>query len=294
MKLKEDRVHGSHEYPYEQYYMRDIQQPFQIPVHWHEEIEIIYIEAGVLQVKIGDQEYEGRSGDIFFVNTGELHLMGAEKPGVQYYTILFPMDFISFQTADDLENKLMAPLRHQQLLFPDYIDDAAEREKIGRLLQELTKVNLYKEDLIKQDCETENLILQLRTRMLLLELFQYLCERGCFIESEFQRNSDLKREMLMYIQEHFRERITLGMLAEEFHLSEKYVSRYFVENFHIPFSNYVVHLRLKEARKLLEMTELPVTEIGLTIGFSNVSYFIRSFKEAYGASPLKYRRLTEK
>ena len=43
-ELKEDVTHGTKQYPYDQYYLRDIPHAFQIPVHWHEEMEIIYIK----------------------------------------------------------------------------------------------------------------------------------------------------------------------------------------------------------------------------------------------------------
>ena len=100
----------------------------------------------------------------------------------------------------------------------------------------------------------------------------------------------MQKEMLAYIDAHCMEKITLSMLAEEFHLSEKYVSRYFVEHFKISFSNYVIHHRLTYARALLETTDEQVTEIAMQSGFSNVSYFIRAFKKMYGISPLKYRK----
>lgn len=288
MKLKEECIHGSREYPYDQYYMHNIRQAFQIPVHWHDELEIIFVEAGELQVKIGDQEYIGRAGDVFFVNERELHLMGAEDVGVQYYTVLFPLSFLSFQTMDELEMSFFSLLRNQQLVFPEYIADEELRKVVFSMLKRVTARNHYEDG---QEIRQENYISQhLQTRMLLLEMLLLLYEGNVFEKGEVVRNSDMKRDMLVYIGEHFKERMTLGMLAKEFHLSEKYVSRYFVENFHIPFSNYVVHLRLSEARKLLETTELPVTDVAFQAGFSNVSYFIRAFKEMYGLSPLKYRK----
>ena len=48
-------------------------------------------------------------------------------------------------------------------------------------------------------------------------------------------------------------------------------------------------LRMERAELLLSTTELPVTEISLQTGFNNISFFIRSFKKAYGQTPLKYR-----
>lgn len=288
-QLKEDRTHGSREYPYDQYYMRNIGHPFQIPVHWHEEIEIIYIEEGSLQVKIGDKEYAGRAGDVFFVNTRELHWMGTEDVNVRYYTILFPLTFISFQTIDDLESVLLAPIRNGQILFPEYIEEISVKENVVDILKKLTELNYYE----KNGEVRQNILLgqHLQTRILILELLHYLYVNQMFVVNSLNRSSNLQKEMLMFIQEHYTEKVTLAMLAEEFHLSEKYVSRYFVENFHLPFSNYVIHLRLTEARKLLETTEIPVTDIALMVGFSNVSYFIRSFKSAYGTSPLKYRKI---
>ena len=69
--------------------------------------------------------------------------------------------------------------------------------------------------------------------------------------------------------------------GEQFHLSEKYISRYFKEHFHITLSQYITHLK---------DTDIPVTEIAMQSGYQNVSYFIRSFKKAYGVSPLKYKK----
>ena len=290
LQLKENRTHGSREFPYDQYYMRNIRRAFQIPVHWHDELEVIYVEEGCLQVKIGDREYEGQAGDVFFVNTRELHLMGSSDTGFRYYTILFPLTFISFQTVDELETELLAPLRNSQLLFPEYIENDRSRDKILPILHKLTRLNYYEQN---EEIRQEAFVKQhLHTRFLLLELVQCLYEEHAFLQPLTNHNSNLQREILIFIQSHFAEKLTLKMLAEEFHLSEKYVSRYFVENFHLTFSNYVIHLRLTEARKLLESTELSVTEIAFQAGFPNVSYFIRSFKEAYGTSPLKYRNRT--
>ena len=78
-ELKENVVHGTKEYPYEQYNIRDRNRPFQVPVHWHDEMEIIAIERGQLEIKIGEDNFIGRAGDFFFVNPRELHLMGPSE-----------------------------------------------------------------------------------------------------------------------------------------------------------------------------------------------------------------------
>ena len=96
--------------------------------------------------------------------------------------------------------------------------------------------------------------------------------------------------MISYIQQNFTTKISLNKFGAQFHLSEKYISRYFKEHFHITLSQYVNHLRLEYARQLLQDTTLPVTEIAMQSGYQNVSYFIRSFKKTYGVPPLRYRK----
>lgn len=287
-QLKENRNHGTKSYPYEQYYMRNIHHAFQFPVHWHEEIEIIYVEEGKLHVKIGEQDMDGEAGDLFFVNPRELHLMSSPDGKVKYYTLLFPIEFISFQSLDELEANLLAPIRSNQLMLPEQLTDEALKKKVREIVVKMIADNreIHHLDIKEIGLSSHHL----QTRIYLLQILQMLYEAGVFTKAETAGNSNMQKELLGYIQNHYTEKITLSMLAEEFHLSEKYVSRYFVEHFYLPFSNYVVHLRLTHAKQLLETTEESITEIALQSGFSNVSYFIRAFKNAYDKSPLKYRK----
>lgn len=286
-ELKENITHGTKEYPYEQYNIRNPERAVQVPVHWHDEMEIIMIERGELDIRIGNQDYIGEVGEVFFVNPRELHLMESSKIDGLYYTMLFPLEFISFQTIDALESELLAPIRNNQLLFPHKLEPALE-EKIKPFLREIVTANIKMHEL-----EADEISLaknHLNTRIQLLQILQCMYEEGTLIKAEQGNHSNMQKEMLAYIQECYLDKITLAMLADKFHLSEKYVSRFFVTHFHMPFSNYVVHLRLTHARQLLETTDEPITEIAMKSGFSNVSYFIRSFKAMYGMAPLQYRK----
>ena len=287
-QLKENRNHGTKSYPYEQYYMRNIHHAFQFPVHWHEEIEIIYVEEGKLHVKIGEQDMDGEAGDLFFVNPRELHLMSSPDGKVKYYTLLFPIEFISFQSLDELEANLLAPIRSNQLMLPEQLTDEVLKKKVREIVVKMIADNreIHHLDIKEIGLSSHHL----QTRIYLLQILQMLYEAGVLTKAETAGNSNMQKELLGYIQNHYTEKITLSMLAEEFHLSEKYVSRYFVEHFYLPFSNYVVHLRLTHAKQLLETTDESITEIALQSGFSNVSYFMRAFKNAYDKSPLKYRK----
>lgn len=116
-ELREHTHHGTKEYPYAQYHIDRRQNAFDFPVHWHDEAEIIYVKEGTLRIKISEEGYIGNTGSVYIVNPRELHYMSAPDVPVSYYTLLFPLEFISFQTEDSLENDIMRPLRSGQLLI---------------------------------------------------------------------------------------------------------------------------------------------------------------------------------
>ena len=130
LELKETRPHGTKEYPYDQCFIHNVRHNFQFPVHWHDEFEIIYIIKGSLKISIEDRDYTGTAGTVFLVNPKELHLMGSADLSVAYYTLLFPLEFISFQSKDELEQTLLQPLRSGQLLLANEITDAVLLNKL--------------------------------------------------------------------------------------------------------------------------------------------------------------------
>jgi len=129
-----------------------------------------------------------------------------------------------------------------------------------------------------------------RLRILLLSLLQKIAACGTINPMGSKRNDPMQREILTYLQYNYTDPLRLETLAEQFHLSEKYLSRYFKQHFHLTLTQYLMHLRLTHACHLLESTSLPVTEVALQSGFSNVSHFIRSFHASFRMSPLQYRK----
>lgn len=88
-----DRPHGTTERPFSLYHIRDIHNAFQIPVHWHDELEIIYVKNGALSITISGENYIGNPDEVFVVSPGDLHFMGLQTGGVDCYTFLLLMWF---------------------------------------------------------------------------------------------------------------------------------------------------------------------------------------------------------
>lgn len=282
-ELKENKPHGTKDDPFSTYHIKNKGRSFQIPVHWHDELEIIYVKSGFLTVSISGESYIGKAGDAFVVSPGNLHLMGSQTGTVDYFTFLFPLKYISFRTDDMLDDKLLEPLNSGHLMICPRVKDTAKE-----LCEQLIEIYMAKTD------ESESKIAaQIKTKVILLQFILEMWEKGLVIENDTNGRNIVEKEMVSYIQQNFTGKISLKEFGEQFHLSEKYISRYFKEHFHITLSQYITYLRLEHAKQLLQDTDMPVTEVALQSGYQNVSYFIRSFKKAYAVSPLKYRKSDE-
>ena len=278
-ELKENKPHGTKDDPFSTYHIENAGRSFQIPVHWHDEFEIIYVRSGFLTVSISGESYIGKTGEAFVVSPGNLHLMGSQTGTVDYYTFLFPLKYISFRTDDMLDEKLLEPLNSGHLMICPRVKDTAKE-----LCEQLVDIYMAKKD------ESESKITtQVGTKIILLQFILEMWKKGFVIENDTSGRNTVEKEMVSYIQQNFTGKISLKEFGEQFHLSEKYISRYFKEHFHITLSQYITYLRLENAKQLLQDTDLSVTETAMQSGYQNVSYFIRSFKKTYGISPLKYR-----
>ena len=279
-ELKENKPHGTKDEPFSTYHIENRGQSFQIPVHWHDELEIIYVKSGFLTVNISGENYIGKPGDAFVVSPGNLHFMGSQTGTVDYFTFLFPLKYIAFRSDDMLDDKLIEPLNSGHLMISPEIKDTVKEQ-----CEQLARV--YAAEIDKSESKITS---QIRKKIILLQFIHELWKKGFIVENDTTGRNTVEKEMVSYIQQNYMGKILLREFGEQFHLSEKYISRYFKEHFHITLSQYVTYLRLEHAKQMLQETDISVTEVAMQSGYQNISYFIRSFKKTYGVSPLKYRK----
>lgn len=96
-------------------------------------------------------------------------------------------------------------------------------------------------------------------------------------------------QIYSYIQENFRENLTLRDVAKEFLLSQKYVNEVLQDNFGYTYGSLLRYIRATTAAGLLLGTEFTIAEITAMVGYSDERSFVRNFKEEYATTPSQFR-----
>lgn len=119
---------------------------------------------------------------------------------------------------------------------------------------------------------------------------QVVCELEKFVQ---EQNKGFRNEVMkvkQYIHHHYAENLNVENLARQVYLSPGYLSVVFKEETGVNLNRYVRDIRMKKSRELLENTSMKISQIAKEVGFSNNSYFCRSFREYFGSTPESCRK----
>ncbi|WP_029067072.1 2-isopropylmalate synthase [Lachnobacterium bovis] len=96
-------------------------------------------------------------------------------------------------------------------------------------------------------------------------------------------------DILNYMQSNYKT-VTLETLAEQFHLSEPYISKYIKDKSRKNFGEHLASIRMKKAKTLLKNGNMNIENIADTVGYPNVEHFNRLFKKMFNMTPMQYRK----
>ncbi len=98
------------------------------------------------------------------------------------------------------------------------------------------------------------------------------------------------RAVINYIQSHLDEELTSSYLAQHFHRNPASLSAAFSREVGTSITGYIKQLRIEEAIRYFNTTKMSVSEVAVTVGFTDFAYFSRIFKKLVGCSPREYCR----
>ena len=113
-------------------------------------------------------------------------------------------------------------------------------------------------------------------------------------KKQVDNNVVLASNAIKIVQNSFRDSdLSVESVCEELHVSSSYFSKIFKQETGVTFLNYLIGLRMEEAKRLLKQTDYKSQVIGEMVGYPEPNYFSYVFKKNCGVSPAKYRKLED-
>ncbi len=253
----------------------------QVPLHWHDEVEFIYIKKGQGIVSVELEEYVVKADDIVMILPGQIH--GIFKNGMktmEYENIIFDAVMLSSTTESSFD-RFIKPFLNNEMSHPVIFRNmVAGYESIKRHLDSCDNICTYfpsgYELLIKAN--------------ILEAFFDIITIYGEKKANSSTNNIDKLKSVIKYVEMNYQQRISIDDVAFVAGFSESYFMRFFKETMGQSFVTFLNDYRLTMASRLLLLTEDNILVVAEEVGFDNLSHFNRCFKKKYGMTPREYRR----
>lgn len=187
---------------------------------------------------------------------------------------------LAFQKNDLAQQTFFEPILKGNLQFSNSIGN---NKNLSKLLKHIHKINTQKP-----------ICYVLSTKAALIDFFAYIIEENKFILKHSNR-TDKKKELLKsvikYIDENYADTLSLEETAMKFYMSKKYFCRFFKNNFHKTFIEYLNDVRIENSAHLLSQKDISITQAALSCGFNSMSYYTSTFKKKIGCTPTEYKKL---
>lgn len=273
---QENQTRGTFGFPIQLYYVDKQHPQYEMPFHWHMECELILVLEGAFDISVNGVHYSLQKGQSIFIPSEFIH--GGVPDSCIYECVVFEMESFLAQSPQCTKK----------------YDTAIESGEVGEMIFESTEPAGKIVDALFESMEKESPAYTFTTTGLLWQLIGYILEHKPNRKSEipsslYKKNKQIKR-VLTKIRNDYSSQLTLETLALEAKLNPRYLCRAFKEATGRTPINYLNYYRIECAAEQLCISYISVTEIALSCGFSDISYFNRLFKRQKGVSPSAYRK----
>ncbi len=145
--------------------------------------------------------------------------------------------------------------------------------------------------------ESYNITMEvMKSKAFLYEVLDYMKEKFILIINTLKvKNTNVSiYEIIAYIEENCQENLKLKAIAEKFNYNSSYLGKLFARTTGCSFNTYLETVRVNKSKILLADKNLKIYEVAEKVGYNNVDYFHRKFKNIVNKSPLEYRKSIDK
>lgn len=287
-----ERKHGTPDFPVRVHPLSSIGCEGVTFCNWHSDYEIIYVKKGELEFHVDALHTTLKEGQCAIVGSERIHHLRyrTSSPDEAYlceaFIIWFDPNIVNLMGSERCQKQFITPLLGGKYHISEII--SGETPAQCRILDSVLSIHSL--------FETQPFGFELKVISELLNiLYEVVCNRlyhpspGLPATPAYEQSERLKR-VFTYIDEHYSERIYVSDLANVLNMSTDNFFKYFKKFTQMTPTEYINHYRIGQAEALLKTTDQPVTDISLSTGFDNVSYFIKTFKKYLGITPNRYRK----
>lgn len=248
---------------------------YSVKEHWHRSLELTLTLEGESTYHVDGRKTIARADELILINSGELHsCQVCESKAYEALTVIFPFDLLK-QANSEIEKYSF----NLDVASPNY-------EKL---------VSLFKETypLFKKRASHPFYRLKLNSvfyEILYILMDSFMVEKKPSPTFKSQKYWNRCQMIIQYIDDHYKDPLTLDDLSREYGISREHLARTFKDYMGTTFKKHLTSVRLFYAYQLLVYTDISLLEIAMKAGFHDSRSLIKCFKEVYGITPQKYRK----
>ena len=239
--------------------------------HWHEEMQLIYVDEGSLTVTVGNRKRELSAGDVQLINPCEVHSL--KKGSAKFLSVHFSRVFVQsfFETAESYGYVLE--------------EGSQERREMVFLMQKLLAIEQNPFD------EYSALVkYSLTLKMLRILLTRCRTEKTVSIYGTERSLDDDVIAVKQYIEANYHRKIMTADYENLLHFDATYVMTYFKKQTGMTIMGYAIKERTKHALGDYLTHDIPIGEAAKKNGFCHYNHFTKACHKYYGASPTEIKR----
>ena len=250
---------------------------------WHEQIEILYFHRGETTVYCENRAYNVKSGEVIIVNPYEQHQVAYKSGQPLYDCLMVDASLYQSHSHSGEVKQYLQLLSDTHVCFNNYI---ADDEEFLRCI-----------DSICREMKNKEMMYELAVKSHVYNMLICLFRRHVFKGSPFRQlvenaeRHDRIKPALDIMKSKLSEHISLEELAEACHLSSSHFCRLFRQITGCSPIQYLLDLRLQEGATLLKRTDQTITQVAYNVGFDDIGYFSKKFKEKFGVSPTRLKNI---
>lgn len=249
--------------------------------HYHEYIELLYGIDCDIEVWINGNIYPFKTGDLIIINSMEAHQLKFLMNKNDYIVIKFSPQQLYTSEQSVYEIKYLLPFTLN--------DFSSDRRISADVIKDTTVPDSIRT--IYSEWEEKSYGYELAIRTHIFQIILWLLRYWNKTNPELLTNINLPpvlAKALGFISQNLSN-VTASDVANFCGYSYTYFSEIFKNSMHVNFRDYLLRARINEAEKLLLTTDMDITDIALSTGFSTASHFIKQFKTVKGTTPTKFR-----